>query len=346
MRGVRPGGKIFIVCKTRRCGGPSHHVSSLRNGEFKTTSHDHPPLPWANQQGNSIMRTSAAPTTPVSLLDARITTSTDDTDAGRRDKGPRQQWIDVSFTAAPVALSYITFHNYYCAAITISHTSMRAEDDPQAQQHMKGRAPTWQVVVPKLVLMAAAHCEDDAQQYHELTSAHFAPEFDSRRVTRLRICCLQPSPTWREYALRQLRFYTIEQPVMPSMQPPPALAPADRELATAMVDHLVALGHISHQIRQTLASARESTAGRGGAAGTKATSARRGADHELAPYVVGEWADELRLGQYESINAPTRSSSISNSKPQPPPATRGVAEGVSLSTLQSVTKSAERWVHR
>ena len=45
-------------------------------------------------------------------LEARIVSSpADENDKG----GPRQHWIDVSFTAAPVALSYIAFHNYYCA---------------------------------------------------------------------------------------------------------------------------------------------------------------------------------------------------------------------------------------
>ena len=244
------------------------------------------------------------------LLDARITSSPDDGKGG-----PRQQWIDVSFASAPVALSYIAFRNYYCAAITISHTSMRAEGDPLLQLHMKGRSPTWQVVVPKLALMAAPHHEDDAERYHELTTSHFAPEFDHRRVTRLRICCLQPSPMWREYGLRDLRFYTIEQPPAPSLQAPPSLSPAQRELAETIVDQLIELKQIGQEIRETIAAAklakmRPSRVGGGGArlgggrysniGGTQAT-ARAGVDHDIVPYVVGEWNDELRLVSIDSL---------------------------------------------
>lgn len=208
--------------------------------------------------------------------------------------GPRQQWLDVSFVNAPVVLSYISFHNYYCAAITISHTSMRAEGDPLMQLHMKGRAPTWQVVVPKLALMAAAHHEDDAQRYHELTTSHFAHDFDHRRVTRLRICCLQPSPTWREYGLRSLRFYSIEQPIVPSLQPAPSLSPAERELAATIVDHLVDLSQVALQIRRTVAAAKS-------ARPAVASAAARQAERELAPYVVGEFGDELRLCSIDSL---------------------------------------------
>ena len=246
-------------------------------------------------------------------LDARVVSSSPEDDKGAG--GPRQQWIDVSFTGAPVSLSYIAFHNFYCAAITISHTSVRAENDPLAQLHMKGRAPTWQVVVPKLALMSAAHCEDDAQRYHELTTAHFAPDFDHRRVTRLRICCLQPSPTWREYGLRQLRFFTIEQPVVPGIQPPPSLSPAERELATTVVDHLVELGQLAHQIRQTLRSAR-ATSGRP-AGGERAAVTRATAEHDVAPYRVGEWADELRLSTLPNTFAGRAPSSASAPAPAP-----------------------------
>ena len=44
----------------------------------------------------------------VVLLEACIVSFPDD------DKG-RQHWVDVSFTTAPVALSYISFYNFYCA---------------------------------------------------------------------------------------------------------------------------------------------------------------------------------------------------------------------------------------
>ena len=225
------------------------------------------------------------------LLDARVTSGGED----ENKTGPRQQWIDVSFSAAPVSLAYISFYNYYCASITISHTSTRAENDPKAQLHMKGRAPTWQVAVPKLALMSSPHCEDDAQRYHELTKSHFAPEFDHARVTRLRICCLQPSPTWREYGLRQLRFYGIEHPSTPVVTQAPSLSTAERDLASTVVDHLLDLAHISHQLRQTIASA-SSNRQSAYSVGAGAPAPRRtAADGELAPYFIGEWTDELKL---------------------------------------------------
>lgn len=153
--------------------------------------------------------------------------------------------------------------------------------------------PTWQVVVPKLALMASPHCEDDAQRYHELSTVHFAPDFDHRRVTRLRICCLQPSPTWREYGLRQLRFYTIEQPVAPMPPPPPSLSPVQRDLAATVLDHLVDLAQTAEQIRQTMAAVRNSRPIAGGYATSRRSA--NAANHDLAPYLVGEWSDELQL---------------------------------------------------
>lgn len=91
----------------------------------------------------------------VKLLEARVTVTTETT----RSTGPRQHLIEVSFPAAPVSLYAICFANYYCAAISVSHTHTRSESDPLLPPHMKGRAPTWQVVVPKLALMTDPHCE-------------------------------------------------------------------------------------------------------------------------------------------------------------------------------------------
>ena len=169
---------------------------------------------------------------------------------------------------------------------------------------MQGRKPSWQVAMPKLTLMAMAHCEDDAQRYHELTTAHFTNDFDHRHVTRLRICCLQPSPTWREYGLRQLRFYTVEMPSVPSLAPTPTLSPAERELAATVVDHLVDLAQMTHQIRQTISAAKASRSG-------PSAPTRASGERELAPYIVGEWSDELRLGR---VGAPSPARSHHHSR--------------------------------
>ena len=49
---------------------------------------------------------------PVQLEARIVSSSPEDETAGT---GPRHQWIDVTFAGAPVSLSYISFHNYYCA---------------------------------------------------------------------------------------------------------------------------------------------------------------------------------------------------------------------------------------
>ena len=96
--------------------------------------------------------------TNVRLVEARVTSVSPEAEV-RQGKEPRQHLIEVSFPAAPVSLYAMVFTNYYCAAISVSHTSTRSETDPLLQLHMKGRAPTWQVAVPKLALMADPHCE-------------------------------------------------------------------------------------------------------------------------------------------------------------------------------------------
>lgn len=254
---------------------------------------------------------------PVTLIEARISSSSPDSSGA--SGGPRQQWLDVTFPNAPVMLSYVCFHNFYTSAITISHTTVRTDDS--------GRSPHWQVVLPKLTLMADPHCEDDAQRYHELMhSSHFAADFDHRRVTRLRICCLQPSPLWREYGLRNLRFYSIDVPLAPSLQPPPSLTQAEREQASSVVELLLDMGSIASQIRSTIAggvaassTTRQATrsvfdgsvnglptaAGGGDVGGASGSGASgRRSESSLSPYILGEWADEWTLKTVDGMIGP------------------------------------------
>eukprot|EP00900_Chrysochromulina_parva_P015365 jgi/Chrpa1/2382/Chrysochromulina_OHIO_Genome00009350-RA len=249
------------------------------------------------------------------VLEAHVVSSWSEAPGG----GPRQHLIDVAFPGAPVAVDYISFRNFYTAAITVSHTGVRAEDDPLQPMHAKGRPPSWQVAVPRVTLMANPHCEDDAQRYHELAHAlHFAKDFDHRRVTRLRICCIQPSPSWREYGLKQLRFYSLEPPSVPALQPPPSLTDAQRDLAAAVLDQLISLGQVAGALRRDIATGagascssteRAGPATRGGSCASCGSCGSSGGSggcsfgtrrvengaHALAPYLVGEWNDELRL---------------------------------------------------
>ena len=291
-------------------------------------------------------------------VEARVSASSPDaSSASAAGGGPRQQWMDVTFADAPVGITHMSFFNYYCAAITISHTTMALGDidgrlSKQAEQ--MGMRPAWTVVVPKLTLMADPHCEDDAQSYHELTTAHFMPGFDHRRVTRLRICCLQPSPAWREYGLRELRFYRTEVAPTPPLQPTPNLTAAERDLAATVLEQIVGLGQIASEIRMTMSAASasshekahvkpalggsssgSSSAGAGSrsnataapprTASLSAASRRLPADHPsaspLAPYLVGEWNDELRLTGLDSARPHAA---------KPPPHEAGLAGGGGL----------------
>jgi hypothetical protein len=83
------------------------------------------------------------------LLDTTIKTVTSECESG-----PRRHLIEVAFDGAPVAVQRISFSNYYCAAITVSHTAM------SKSELLKGPDPaSWKVVIPKLTLMADPHCE-------------------------------------------------------------------------------------------------------------------------------------------------------------------------------------------
>ena len=111
---------------------------------------------------------------------------------------PRRRLIDVTVADAPVDVHWVAFENYYTASVTVLHTNS-PPIDPQ---------PRWTCALGQLRLMASAHCEDDAQDRHELHATAFADGFDATRVTRLRVCLVQPSPAWAEHGLRRLKFYT------------------------------------------------------------------------------------------------------------------------------------------
>ena len=85
------------------------------------------------------------------LLESMIRTVTSDTESG-----PRRHIIEVSFAGAPVTVQHVSFYNYYCSAITVSHTSM---SKVELQTYAKASEAAWTVVIPKLTLMADPHCE-------------------------------------------------------------------------------------------------------------------------------------------------------------------------------------------
>ena len=93
------------------------------------------------------------------LLEATIRTV-----PAESESGPRRHLIEVSFGGAPVTVEHISFCNYYCSAITVSHASMTKAE---LQGNSRASESAWKVVVPKLTLMADPHCEvGSLRRYH------------------------------------------------------------------------------------------------------------------------------------------------------------------------------------
>ena len=185
---------------------------------------------------------------------------------------PRRRMIDVTFADAPVDVHWVAFENYYTASVTVLHTNS-PPIDPQ---------PRWTCALGQLRLMASAHCEDDAQDRHELHATAFADGFDATRVTRLRFCLAQPSPAWAEHGLRRLKFYTarVATPTAwATLRPEPSLAAEEAEHADQLARGAGQLAALARQIRAALAQA------------PRPRPAAALAEH--AEYVLGEWADEI-----------------------------------------------------
>ena len=185
---------------------------------------------------------------------------------------PRRRMIDVTFADAQVDVHWVAFENYYTASVTVLHTNS-PPIDPQ---------PRWTCALGQLRLMASAHCEDDAQDRHELHATAFADGFDATRVTRLRFCLAQPSPAWAEHGLRRLKFYTarVATPTAwATLRPEPSLAAEEAEHADQLARGAGQLAALARQIRAALAQA------------PRPRPAAALPEH--AEYVLGEWADEI-----------------------------------------------------
>ena len=189
---------------------------------------------------------------------------------------PQRQYIDIDFLGAPVDLRWIAFENYYSATVSV-HS---AEVNPSTNK------VRWVPVISRWQLMADCHTEDDAQAWHRLHASAFEPGFDPTRVLRLRIHMQQPSPSWRSHTLNHLAFYTLEPLAVPALAPEPELSRADRERCAKLAGTLAELSTMAHAIRSTLSQVAPQPSG----------EAAVGALDGYAPYVVGEWDDELTDG--------------------------------------------------
>ena len=188
---------------------------------------------------------------------------------------PVRQYVDVDFPDAPVDLHWIAFENYYTAAVSVQ----------SAEVHPSTRQVRWVPAVCRLQLMADCHAEDDAQAWHRVHASDFEPGFDPTCVLRLRIHMQQPSPSWRAHTLRHLAFYTLEPLDAPALAPEPELSRADHERCARLTGALAELSTVAHAIRSTLAQAAPRRCDEG-----EAPVGKLGG---YAPYVVGEWDDEL-----------------------------------------------------
>ncbi|EQC41782.1 hypothetical protein SDRG_00645 [Saprolegnia diclina VS20] len=103
--------------------------------------------------------------------------------------GPRVKRVQVTLLSPPVRLTHISFQNYYTASLRID-------------QVLFGGKTT--CVVANLPLMAKAHYEDDAQNWHVLKHDHL-PGLDAARATGFVFYLTQPSPLWDKWELQQLR---------------------------------------------------------------------------------------------------------------------------------------------
>ena len=189
---------------------------------------------------------------------------------------PQRQYIDIDFPDAPVDLRWIAFENYYSATVSIHSAEVNAST----------KKVRWVPVISRWQLMADCHAEDDAQAWHRLHASGFEPGFDPTRVLRLRIHMQQPSPSWRSHTLNHLAFYTLEPIAAPVLAPEPELSGADRERCAKLAGTLAELSRMAHAIRSTLSQAAPQPSGEAGL----------GALDGYAPFVVGEWDDELTDG--------------------------------------------------
>ncbi|KAL1510794.1 hypothetical protein AB1Y20_007080 [Prymnesium parvum] len=225
-------------------------------------------------------------------LAVQLTTSSD-----AAESSPRQHWIELTFKDGPVHLHSISFINYYTYSLSIMHSLTRAESDPMLPAHARGRPAQWRRVLRKHQLMASPHFEDDAQAEHVLSHDFFEADFDTSRVVRLRFVCVQPSPSWARYSLRDIRCFALRTASPVSRTP--ALSAADAEFSKLVAEQIEAMAAIARQVRHTIAEQGEepsctslATGTAAGAGSTPGMAYPARAVVTLLPYPLGEWNAE------------------------------------------------------
>ena len=102
-------------------------------------------------------------------------------------------------------LDYIIFQNFYVSSLSIS------------QQNREGR---WVVILSDFRLTNFPHFENDAENWYIISSSFFNDNFLQNYFKEVRIYLTQPSPNWKEFALKNISCYTIkEKPVLKRDEP-------------------------------------------------------------------------------------------------------------------------------
>ena len=98
----------------------------------------------------------------------------------------------------PTKISFITFRNFYCAAIIIKQNTSVANfnDDENSNNY-------WDQVIEQQ-LMCNPNYEDDAQNYHSI-------ELNTTFIKSLRFYLQQPSPNWRSFGLNDVKCYSLTE---------------------------------------------------------------------------------------------------------------------------------------
>ena len=119
---------------------------------------------------------------------------------------PGKRYIDVNFVGGSVNLGCVCFRNHYTESVSLKVLSSSPSGEAEGG---KSGAAQWRTIVRRHRLMADAHAENEAQDYHVFTRDVFFPEVDVSSVQSLRLVLFQPSPLWREHDVRALRVCSL-----------------------------------------------------------------------------------------------------------------------------------------
>ena len=133
---------------------------------------------------------------------------------GKRS-GPSRVYHEITFEQDAPRPSFIRFQNFYAADICIKQRTMSSHPRGMPIRGPKGEAAlkhVWKRVYSR-TLMESPHYEDDAQDWHTVSVADFAPGcYEPGQLSVLRIYLHQPSPNWATFELRHVQVFAGGNP--------------------------------------------------------------------------------------------------------------------------------------